>query len=355
MAGSLPIAVTMGDPAGIGPEITLAAWRDRVAQSLPPFVLFADADMLEARARSLGLAVPITRIASLADTAAAFATSLPVLHLPLAATAIAGRPDAANGAVVIDAIERAVAAVFAGQASAVVTNPIAKSVLYAAGFRHPGHTEFLAELALRHAPNAPAQPVMMIASDTLNVVPLTIHIPLAQVPGTISTEAIVTTARIMAAALQRDFAISHPRIAVAGLNPHAGEDGSMGGEDRDIIAPAVATLRSQGLDVTGPHPADTLFHAARRASYDAVLCMYHDQALIPVKTLAFDTGVNVTLGLAFVRTSPDHGTAFDIAGRGVASPSSLVAAIRLAGRMAERRAAAAVAGPAAHPDRAGRP
>ncbi len=332
-----PLAVTMGDPAGIGPEITLAAWQRRHAERLAPFAVLGDAPMLTSRSALLGLEIPIVRIASFDEAPAAFASALPVLDVPLAKPAVPGQPDAANGAAVIAAIERAVAATHAGEAAAVVTNPIAKSVLYAAGFRHPGHTEFLAELALRHWPGEAADPVMMIASDMLRVVPLTIHIPLVRVPGAVSTDAIVRTARIMAAALDRDFGIVRPRIAIAGLNPHAGEDGTMGHEDRDIVAPAVAALRAEGLAVTGPHPADTLFHAARRATYDAVLCMYHDQALIPVKTLAFDTGVNVTLGLPFVRTSPDHGTAFDIAGRGVASPSSLIASLRLAASMAERR------------------
>ncbi|MBL8565522.1 MAG: 4-hydroxythreonine-4-phosphate dehydrogenase PdxA [Hyphomicrobiaceae bacterium] len=332
-----PLAVTMGDPAGIGPEIALAAWLRRDVEHLAPFAILGDAQMLSARAGLLGLEIPIARIGRFEEAATTFARSVPVLDVPLATPAAPGRPDAANGPAVIAAIERAVAATHAGEAAAVVTNPIAKSVLYAAGFRHPGHTEFLADLALRHWPDEPAEPVMMIASDLLRVVPLTIHIALARVPGAISTASIVKTARIMAAALDRDFGIAQPRIAIAGLNPHAGEDGSMGLEDRDIVAPAVAELRAEGLAITGPHPADTLFHAARRATYDAVLCMYHDQALIPVKTLAFDTGVNVTLGLPFVRTSPDHGTAFDIAGRGVASPSSLIAALRLAASMAERR------------------
>jgi 4-hydroxythreonine-4-phosphate dehydrogenase len=339
--GLPPLALTMGDPAGIGPEITAAAWLAREREALAPFVYLGDADALAGRARAIRLGLPIARIETFAEAASVFGRALPVIDVALAVPPRPGKPDPDNGAAVIDAITRAVEATVAGEASAVVTNPIAKSVLYAAGFDHPGHTEFLAAMARRLCYGQPSDPVMMIASDALNVVPLTIHIPLRDVPGAISTEAIVRTVRIMVRSLARDFGHERPRIAVAGLNPHAGEDATMGLEDRDIIAPAIATLRAEGLDVTGPHPADTLFHAARRASYDAVLCMYHDQALIPVKTLAFDTGVNVTLGLPFVRTSPDHGTAFDIAGKGLATPSSLIAALKLAHRMAVRRAEAA--------------
>ena len=239
----------------------------------------------------------------------------------------------------IGAIDAATAAVMAGAARAVVTNPIAKSVLYAAGFSHPGHTEYLAALAERAHPGARCTPVMMLASDELRVVPLTVHVPVAAVPRLITAALIDATVRTTHAALQSDFAIAAPRIAVAGLNPHAGEHGSIGTEDRDVIAPAVVKLRRDGLDVTGPHSADTLFHAAARTGYDVVIAMYHDQALIPLKTLAFDSGVNVTLGLPFVRTSPDHGTAFDIAGQGKASPESLIAALRLADTLSTRRAA----------------
>lgn len=339
-AAAVPLAVTMGDPAGIGPELTVRAWTRRASDGLAPFVYVGNGDHLEATARALGVSLSIRRVASFAEVAGEHGPVLPVLDIALAAPVVPGRPAAANGTAVIAAITRAVEAVVAGDAAAVVTNPIAKSVLYAAGFAHPGHTEFLADLARRLVPGAPSDPVMMIASDELNVVPLTIHVPLAEVPQAITRDAILRTARIMHQALHRDFGIARPRIAVTGLNPHAGEDGSMGTEDRDIIAPAIAILRGEALDVTGPHPADTLFHAGRRASYDAVLGMYHDQVLIPVKTLAFDTGVNVTLGLPFVRTSPDHGTAFDIAGKGLASPGSLIAAMKLAARMAGRRRAA---------------
>lgn len=335
-----PLAVTMGDPAGIGLELTAMAWHRRQAERIPPFVLYGCAAALGARAAEIGLELPLTVIGDPREAIAIFDTALPVIDIALSKTAAPRVADPVNGGAVIAAIERGVADTAAGRVSAVVTNPIAKSVLYQAGFAHPGHTEFLAELAQRLVRGGPYLPVMMIASDALRVVPLTIHIPLSAVPRAISKDAIIACARIMAHALERDFAIARPRIAVAGLNPHAGEDGSMGREDLDIIAPAIARLRAEGIDVTGPHPADTLFHAQRRATYDAVLAMYHDQALIPAKTLAFDTGVNVTLGLPFVRTSPDHGTAFDIAGTGAASPSSLIAALQLAWRMSEARARA---------------
>ncbi|MCB1506570.1 MAG: 4-hydroxythreonine-4-phosphate dehydrogenase PdxA [Hyphomicrobiaceae bacterium] len=339
------LALTMGDPAGVGLELTITAWQRRVSEGLAPFAYFGSAEAIADRAAALGQVIDIVRIASPSEAAGVFGRALPVIDMALPAPAVAGVADPSNGAVVIASIEKAVAAVAAGEAAAVVTNPIAKSVLYRAGFAHPGHTEFLASLARAHYPGSAADPVMMIASDALNVVPLTIHIPLAEVPAAISSEMIERTLRIMAASLSREFGFAHPRIAVAGLNPHAGEDGSIGLEDRDVIAPVIAKLAAEGLHVTGPHAADTLFHPAARATYDAVLAMYHDQALIPVKTLAFDTGVNVTLGLPFVRTSPDHGTAFDIAGKGRASASSLIAALKLAQRMSERRSAAAANAP----------
>ncbi|MGD9668242.1 MAG: 4-hydroxythreonine-4-phosphate dehydrogenase PdxA [Hyphomicrobiaceae bacterium] len=335
-----PLAVTMGDPAGIGLELTAMAWHRRHSDHIPPFAFYGCAAALGARAHEVGMALPLRVVTEPRDAMPTFDAALPVIDIPLIARPVPGVASPSNAGAVIASIERAVADTVRGGAGAVVTNPIAKSVLYQAGFTHPGHTEFLAELAGRLVPGGPYLPVMMIASEALRVVPLTIHIPLAAVPGAIRTDSIVQCARIMAIALKRDFAIAHPRIAIAGLNPHAGEDGSMGREDIEIIAPAIAQLKAEGIDVSGPHPADTLFHAERRATYDAVLAMYHDQALIPAKTLAFETGVNVTLGLPFVRTSPDHGTAFDIAGRGLASPSSLIAAMRLARSMSDMRAAA---------------
>lgn len=333
-----PLALTQGDPAGIGPELALAAWRQREERALPPFAYLGNAAVLARLAEQLGLAVPL-RSVDWSEAEACFATALPVIELDNASTARPGVPDPANAAGVIEAIERGVAAVESGQAAAVVTNPIAKSVLYAAGFAHPGHTEFLAELAGRGRERTP-RPVMMIWSEELAVIPVTIHIPLAAVPGQLTSDLIVETGQIAAADLQRRFGIARPRLALAGLNPHAGEGGALGKEDAAIVAPAVERLRALGLEASGPYPADTMFHARARAGYDVALGMYHDQALIPIKTIAFDDGVNVTLGLPFIRTSPDHGTAFDIAGKGIARPDSLCAALRLAARMAAAEAPA---------------
>ncbi|MEO1265075.1 MAG: 4-hydroxythreonine-4-phosphate dehydrogenase PdxA [Pseudomonadota bacterium] len=339
---TLPLAITLGDPAGIGPDITLAAWLKRRAGDRP-FCVLGDAKLLAGRAEQLGAPVPVEPVARLSDAMTAWQGALPVLHAPLATEAVAGKPDAANGPMVIAAIADAVRAVRDGEAAAVVTNPIAKHVLYAAGFRYPGQTEFLGALAAELWPEASGahRPVMMLASDVLRVVPLTIHEPLAAVPGLITSDRIKTVARIVARSLKQDFGIAAPRIALTGLNPHAGEAGTIGREEAETIAPAIAALRSDGLDVTGPYSADTLFHEDARAAYDAAITMYHDQALIPIKTLAFDTGVNTTIGLPFVRTSPDHGTAFPLAGTGSARPDSLIAALALASRMAAHRARAA--------------
>jgi 4-hydroxythreonine-4-phosphate dehydrogenase len=327
-----PLALTLGEPAGIGPDITIKAWLRREELKLPPFYLLGDRDCLGQRARTLGLDVKLADVAA-KDAAAAFPDALPVVATGRTATAPPGRPDASSADAALASIRRAVDDVREGRAGAVVTNPIAKSVLYRAGFRHPGHTEFLAELAASNG-KIP-QPVMMLWSPVLAVVPVTIHLSLREAIARLSTELIVTTARIVAAALTARFGIATPRLAVAGLNPHAGEDGSLGTEDRTIVAPAIDILRRDGVHVAGPLPADTMFHDAARRTYDCAICMYHDQALIPVKTLAFDDAVNVTLGLPFIRTSPDHGTAFDIAGTGRANPASLIAALRLAARMAE--------------------
>jgi 4-hydroxythreonine-4-phosphate dehydrogenase len=326
-----PLALTLGEPAGIGPDITIKAWLRRDELKLPPFYLLGDRDLLNHRAKSLGLDVKLADVAA-KDAAAAFAHALPVVATGCAATALPGRPDASSAEAALASIRQAVSDVRAGRAAAVVTNPIAKSVLYRAGFRHPGHTEFLAELAASNG-RAP-QPVMMLWSPVLVVVPVTIHLSLREAIARLSTDLIVTTARIVATSLKARFGLANPRLAIAGLNPHAGEDGSLGMEDRTIVAPAIDILRGDGLAVTGPLPADTMFHEAARKNYDCAICMYHDQALIPVKTLAFDDAVNVTLGLPFIRTSPDHGTAFDIAGTGRANPASLIAALRLAARMA---------------------
>jgi 4-hydroxythreonine-4-phosphate dehydrogenase len=320
-----PLAMTMGDPAGIGPELALSAWRDR-RPSAPFFVLAAPA-VLAAAARRLGFAAPVIETDP-AGAAAAFSKGLPVVPLKSPVKDAPGRPTAANAGATIESIARAVEAVHQGAARAVVTNPIAKAVLYDAGFRFPGHTEYLGELA--KAWGAPAFPVMMIWSEALKVVPVTIHIPLAEAPQALTAELIVKTARVVDRDLRARFGVEKPRLAVAGLNPHAGEGGAMGREEITIIMPAIEALRAEGIDAVGPLPADTMFHPKARARYDVALTMYHDQGLIPAKTLAFDEGVNVTLGLPFVRTSPDHGTAFDIAGRGLANPASLIAAVRLA-------------------------
>ena len=323
-----PLAMTMGDPAGVGPELALAAWRESTP-SAPFFVLAAPA-VLSAAARRVGFEAPIIETDP-AAAAAQFAKGVPVVPLAHAVEAEPGRPSAANAPATIESIARAVDAVHRGQARAVVTNPIAKAVLYEAGFRFPGHTEYLGELAL--AWGAPAFPVMMIWSNVLAVVPVTIHIPLAEAPQALSAELIVKTARVVDRDMRARFGLARPRLAFAGLNPHAGEGGAMGREEIAIIAPAIEALRAEGIDAVGPLPADTMFHPRARARYDVALTMYHDQGLIPVKTLAFDEGVNVTLGLPFVRTSPDHGTAFDIAGKGLANPASLIAAVRLADRL----------------------
>jgi 4-hydroxythreonine-4-phosphate dehydrogenase len=323
-----PLAMTMGDPAGIGPELALAVWRDRTL--VAPFVVFATPCVLAAAAKRAGLTTPIIETDP-AGARAAFSNGLPVVPLKNAVEDAPGRPSAVNAAATIESIERAVEAVHQGQARAVVTNPIAKAALYQAGFKYPGHTEYLGALA--EGWGAPAFPVMMIWSETLAVVPVTIHIPLADVAKALTTDLIIRTGRIVDRDLRARFGVTRPRLAVAGLNPHAGEGGAMGREEITIIGPAIETLRAEGIDVVGPLPADTMFHPRARARYDVALTMYHDQGLIPVKTLAFDEGVNVTLGLPFVRTSPDHGTAFDIAGKGVANPTSLIAALKLADRL----------------------
>jgi 4-hydroxythreonine-4-phosphate dehydrogenase len=328
----LPLALTLGEPAGIGPDLTLAIWRRRVELDLPAFYLIGDVDFLKRRAAALGLDVLLS-VVTPAEANAAFERALPVVPLGLAVTAAPGRPDANSAPAAIASIRRAVADVLAGQAAAIVTNPIAKNVLYRSGFAEPGHTEFLARLATEATGKA-WRPVMMLWSSELSVVPVTIHLPLKDVVAMLTTDLIVETGRIVARDLSARFGVTRPRIAVAGLNPHAGEDGALGTEDHDIVAPAVARLKAEGIDAIGPLPADTMFHERARATYDVAMCMYHDQALIPIKTLAFDNAVNVTLGLPFVRTSPDHGTAFDIAGTGRADPSSLVAALALAARLA---------------------
>ena len=332
-----PLALTMGEPAGIGPDVALAAWVARDALGLPPFYCLASPALLAERAKHLGLDVAIEEVAP-AAALRAFGHALPVVPLAAAVKATAGRTDPANAQAVIEAIARAVGDVRAGLASAVVTNPVNKKTLYDAGFRHPGHTEFLGTLSSAWTGEM-ARPVMMLAGPELRAVPVTIHIPLHDVAAALSEGLIVETGRIVAAELRRRFSIPQPRLAVAGLNPHAGESGSIGDEDERIVRPAVATLNAAGIATEGPLSADVMFHPRARVGYDAALCMYHDQALIPAKTIAFMETVNVTLGLAFIRTSPDHGTALDIAGSGKADPSSLAAALRLAAELRQNELA----------------
>jgi 4-hydroxythreonine-4-phosphate dehydrogenase len=330
----------MGDPAGIGPDISLASWRARNSRKLHPFVVYGSAEVLRRRARALGLAVPIVAIARIEEGAAAFRRSLPVHE-------IAGAEHASSHGYgdrsIIAAIEQATAAVMAGDALALVTNPIAKKSLRSVALEYPGHTAFLG-LLTRRLGGPSVRPVMMMVADELKVVPATVHIPLSAVPRALTRRLIVDTVRIVARAMSDDFGIPAPRIAVTGLNPHAGEGGLIGTQEQDVIAPAVAELVEQGIAVTGPHSADALFHEKARRDYDVAIAMYHDQALIPLKTLAFDRAVNLTLGLPFVRTSPDHGTAFALAGTGRARPDSLIAALKLAALLGSRRPAAVASG-----------
>ncbi len=327
----LPLAVTMGEPAGIGGEIICKAWARR-NEELAPFFVIDDPDRLVTVSRCLGRTIPVSVIATPAEAVSMFAHALPVLPESLAVTSIPGQPDPANAQAVIASIARAVALVQEGYAAAVVTNPIHKKTLYGTDFPYPGHTEFLAALA-----GSDLHPVMMLACPGLRVVPVTIHTSLREAITTLKTVDIVLCGRITAHALRTDFGIMRPRLAVAALNPHAGEGGTMGEEEDTLIRPAIKALRAEGVAASGPTPADTLFHAGARTGYDAVLCMYHDQALIPLKTIDFMGGINITLGLPFVRTSPDHGTAFDIAGSGRADEASLMQALRIAEKMAVRR------------------
>ncbi|MGJ8584912.1 MAG: 4-hydroxythreonine-4-phosphate dehydrogenase PdxA [Marinosulfonomonas sp.] len=323
MTHQKPVALTCGEPAGIGPELAAMAWAELGAKL--PFFLIGDA-------RHVPKDVPHVVIDDPSQTAEASNRGLPVLSHPFPQQMTPGVPTAENAAAVISAIARGVELVTDGQAKALCTNPIHKKALKdGAGFAYPGHTEYLAALAKVD------RVVMMLASDELRVVPTTIHIALSEVPATLTQELLEDTIRITHKALITDFGIDTPRLAVTGLNPHAGEGGVMGTEDRDLIAPVVEAFRATGMQITGPASADTMFHAAARQRYDAAIAMYHDQALIPIKTLAFDQGVNVTLGLPFIRTSPDHGTAFDIAGKGIANPSSLIEALKMADRMGNNR------------------
>ena len=335
-----PLAVTVGEPSGIGPDITLLAYRDRAALDLPPFVLLARPEMIADRATRLGLDIAIRPVGSPSEALAVFADSLPILPLVNPHEDAPGTIDPANAAGTIEAIDRATRLALAGEVKGIVTNPIDKKALYDAGFRHPGHTEYLADLC-GTITGRPVQPVMLLTGPDLSCVPVTIHIPLSEVPAVLTVELILTTARIIARDLKARFGLSAPRLALSGLNPHAGEKGAIGHEEAEVIRPAVDLLRLEGIDAVGPLPADTMFHPQARRGYDVALCMYHDQALIPAKTLAFDETVNVTLGLPIVRTSPDHGTAAEIAGKGTARPDSFIAALRLAERIGTIEAAPA--------------
>ena len=334
VGGSQLIALTLGEPAGIGADIAIDAWLARRASEIPPFIFVGDAELIARRAKALGRNV--RTVVTTPDRAVGmFSEALPCLEGETRVTGTPGTIAAPDTLAVIHSIRRAAMLVQAGEASAIVTNPIQKKALNAVGFEFPGHTEFLGALS-RELFGKPSMPVMMLAGPGLRVVPVTVHIPLAKVPRELTTELIVKTGRVVANDLRARFGIPKPRIAVAGLNPHAGEEGMLGKEDAAIVRPAVETLKADGIDSTGPLPADTMFHAEARKTYDAALCMYHDQALIPIKTLAFDEAVNVTLGLPFVRTSPDHGTALAIAGTGKARATSLIAALKMAEALSQR-------------------
>ena len=330
MTGRPPLALSLGDPAGIGPEIVTAAWTT-LRQGGPVFAVLGDADLLAA------LGHPVARIADLSEAAGVFADALPVLHSPVGAPVTPGQSDPAHAAAVLHWIQTAVDLCRSGAARGLVTAPIAKAPLYEAGFRFPGHTEYLADLTADLPVAGRRGPVMMLTSTDLRVALVTIHTPLSAVPGALSIDRIVEVGEVTAQALRRDFGIDRPRLAMAGLNPHAGESGSIGREEIELINPAAARLRQSGIACSDARPADSLFHAEARTRFDAVICQYHDQALIPIKTLDFWGGVNVTLGLPIIRTSPDHGVGYDIAGRGVARADSLIAALALADRTADRR------------------
>ena len=330
-----PIALTIGEPGGIGPELALKAWLRRKQDALAPFFLISPLRLVKQTITENAFNIPLRVISTPQDARSVFNDALPVLEITdPGIEVITGIASSNTASVVIESITKAVHLATTGEAAALVTNPIQKSALYEAGFSHPGHTEFLADIA-----GPSTLPVMMLANSKLRVVPLTIHIAIKDVPKQLTTKLIIERCRITYRSLQNDFGLEHPRLALAGLNPHAGEDGAMGCEEKTVMAPAIAKLRDEGIDVIGPLPADTMFHDEARSNYDVALCPYHDQALIPVKTLDFHGGVNVTLGLPFIRTSPDHGTALDIAGKGMARADSLIAALKMAGEMATKRLA----------------
>ncbi|MBB5073621.1 4-hydroxythreonine-4-phosphate dehydrogenase [Bartonella callosciuri] len=327
------LVVSSGDPAGIGPEIALKAWNLRITRQVPPFALLADPDIIRSRAHFLQIDVEVECVLT-NNPVKNFQAALPVIPLKNRQSDQLGFPSPKNAAGIIEAIKRGVQLIQSGQASAMVTCPIAKKNLYDFGFEFPGHTEFLADLAYQISGKR-YHPVMMLSGPLLKTVPITVHVPFKKVPSHLTRQLIIQTALITEHDLRKRFSITSPRLAVAGLNPHAGEEGAMGKEDIEIITPTIEYLKKKGLNIVGPLPADTMFHERARKTYDVALCMYHDQALIPVKTLDFNTSVNITLGLPFIRTSPDHGTAFDIADKGIASPESFIAALKLANQLAE--------------------
>ncbi len=323
-----PFAVSLGDPAGIGPEVVAKSWVMREARGLPPF--FAVGDPASLRAVWLG---PIASIGAPEEAAEAFGSALPCLHVADAGEVVPGTPSIDGARTAFQALEVAVGLARTGSAAGIVTAPVGKEQLYGVGFTHPGQTEFVAE----RCGVSPHNAVMLLAGPSLKVVPVTIHIPLADVSATLTVDLIRARALTTVKGLHRNFGIARPRLTVAGLNPHAGENGALGREEIEIIRPAIESLRAEGMEITGPFAADGLFHSRARETYDAVLCMYHDQALIPLKTLHFDDGVNMTLGLPIVRTSPDHGTAFGIAGTDSANPGAMMAALKMAGEAARAR------------------
>ncbi len=333
-----PLALSLGDPAGVGPELVIKAWRVLRRQG-PAFMVVGDHDALVA-APGADRSSPVVRVGRPEEALEAFPEAVPVLDIPLSAAVVAGKPSAVHAPAIIRWIETGAGLALGGRVSGLVTAPIAKAPLYEAGFAFPGHTEFLAELTLGAARAPERGPVMMLAAKDLRIVLATIHLPLAAAIGALTGEKIVSTGLVTARALAQDFGIARPRLALAALNPHAGEGGALGREEIEMLNPAAQALRDFGVSCTDARPADTLFHEEARSAFDAVICLYHDQGLIPLKTIDFWGGVNVTLGLPIVRTSPDHGTGFDIAGRGLARPDSLIAAIRMAGDIAGRREAA---------------
>lgn len=330
-----PLVVSIGEPAGIGPDVILTAFKQRKSLNIPPFYVQGETRLLKERAKLLNLEIAFQEICEtqISDVYSLFSSSLPVRNCAASAEGVkAGQLNADHASFVIEAISNSVKDIHNGFASGIVTAPIHKGNLYSVGFEFPGHTEFLAFLS-RDVFGLERQPVMMLASDELRVVPVTIHVPFADVPSLLTKDLIKETTLILAKDLKERFGIKEPHIIVTGLNPHAGEDGTIGRTEIEIIEPAVQDLCADGLNVTGPYSADTCFHPRARATYDAAVTMYHDQGLIPIKTLSFDDGVNVTLGLPFIRTSPDHGTALDIAGTGVAKPNSFIAALKMAAQM----------------------